>query len=96
MLHRCRTRVLQNSVFTTEATAQFIGFLRLAEIAMFLPVLQLNIARTNQKVVAEVVCMCILEYEKNYYDCERVPEEIIFNSMTAMYETRKQIKSAYD
>ena len=45
--------------FTTEATAQFIGFLCVADVELFLPVLQLNIAGTNQKVVAGFFSMCI-------------------------------------
>lgn len=58
--------------------------------------LQLTIEKTNQNVVGEVLCMCILEYEKKYDDGAHDPEEIIFNIMIAISETRKQIKAASD
>ena len=53
--------------FTAEATARYIGFRCLVDMELFPLVLQLNIVGTNQKVVAQVLCMCILEYENEYH-----------------------------
>jgi len=48
MFHRCRTRVLQIAVFTIEVIAQFIGFQCLVDADLFVPVLQLNLAKTGE------------------------------------------------
>ena len=47
-----------------EANAQFIGLQRLADAELFVSALQFNLKRTNQKVVAGVLGMCMLEYGK--------------------------------
>jgi len=47
--------------FTTENTAVFMGLRCLADIELVVPVLRLNLDKTEEVVVADVFCRCVLD-----------------------------------
>ena len=55
-----------NFGFTTENASVCMGLLCLADIELFVPVLRLNLDKSEEATVADIFCRCLVDYEKKY------------------------------
>ena len=72
----------------------FMGLRCLADVELFVPVLRLNLDKSDEATVADIFYRCVLDYENKYQ--ESVYEAKLFALQQCIHNARMQVKVACD